>query len=120
MTERSFGDILSIRKEVDTMTYESEICESEKFRLKAEERGYSLLATSPGGRYFNFVDKSTGIGLEVFPKTDEFNLYYNLDLATAIKGCKCGSFMNDNHFKKQEARIYKYVKIIQDAIPNKY
>lgn len=84
----------------------------EEMRNKARERGYWLHNKTADDKRYNFI-KDNGIGLIVYPEKDEFEIYYNIDIFTHIKGDRCSSFMNDNHFKIFENRIERYANIIK-------
>ena len=83
-----------------------------EMKNKATERGYSLHSRTSDYSRYNFINDN-GIGLLVYPNSDEFQLYYNIDLCTSIQGGKCGSFMNDKHFNFHEAKVSKYANILK-------
>lgn len=83
-----------------------------EMRNKAEERGYTLHHKTGDCKRYNFINND-GIGLIVYPESDEFEIYYNIDLCTSIQGGKCGSFMNDKHFNLHESKISKYANILR-------
>lgn len=82
---------------------------------KAKERGYRLHNRTSDYSVYCFL-KDDGIGLIVYTKTKEFEIYYNVDLVVSLKGGKCGSFMMDKHFNNQEKRITNYVYILKNNI----
>lgn len=86
----------------------------EKINLKAIERGYWLHNKTVDNKRLNYI-KDNGIGLLVYPETEEFEIYYNIDLCTNIKVGRCGSFMNDKHFKFHENRLERHVDIIKSV-----
>lgn len=84
----------------------------EKVKEKALERGYELHSRTSDYSRYNFIN-NLGIGLLVYPKSDEFEIYYNVDLCTSLQGGRCGSFFNDKHFNNHESRIKKYVEVLK-------
>lgn len=80
---------------------------------KARDRGYTLHNSSSDHKSCNLI-RGDGIGLMIYPETEEFKLYYNVDLAFVLDGGKCGSFMNDKHFKLFEDKIVKYAYILRN------
>lgn len=48
---------------------------------RAKERGYSIYSHSGDHRLYNLI-REDGIGLELYPETEEFKIYYNHKLIT--------------------------------------
>ena len=86
----------------------------EEMKQKAEERGYTLHNKTADNSRFNFVSLETGVGLIVYPNSDEFEIYYNVNLCITLQNGKAGSFMNDNHFNKLERMFMKYVTPLKE------
>lgn len=85
----------------------------ELIKQKAIDRGYSLYSKSADNFKLNYI-RPDGLGLVLYPDTEEFEVYYNIDLITSITiGNKAGSFMNDKHFEKIEAKVEKYMNVIK-------
>lgn len=82
---------------------------------KAEERGYKLHNVELITQRCNLI-RPDGVGLIIWPETEEFEIYYNIDLLYSIKGGKCGSFLNDRHFKMHEDKVVRYAHILQDNL----
>lgn len=79
---------------------------------KAIERGFTLHHKTGDDSVYNFLTPD-GLGLIVYPNTDEFEIYYNIDLCYSIKGGKCGSFLNDKHFDRHRNIVEKYMCILK-------
>ena len=80
---------------------------------KAVERGYVLHNHTSDHKRYNFI-REDGVGLILYPQSEEFEIYYNVDLSVSLQGGKCGSFMNDKHFRSNENRIAKYAYILRN------
>lgn len=84
----------------------------ELIKQKAVDRGYSLYSRSADNSKLNYI-RPDGLGLVLYPDTEEFEVYYNIDLVTSIQIGRAGSFMNDKHFARLEAKVEKYMNIIK-------
>ena len=80
---------------------------------KAIERGYTSHNHTADHRRRNFI-REDGVGLIVYPQSEEFEIYYNVDLVVSLQGGKCGSFMNDKHFSQIEAKVAQYAYILRN------
>lgn len=89
---------------------------TELVKQKAVDRGYSLYSRSADDSKLNYI-RPDGLGLVLYPETEEFEVYYNIDVITSITiGNKASSFMNDKHFKNIESRVEKYMNTIKENI----
>ena len=75
---------------------------------KAEERRYSLNMQSGDGTWYSFMHDTKPINLQVWVDTEEFELVH-MKRSIKVTTSKCGSFMNDEHFKRIEREIRKIV-----------
>lgn len=86
---------------------------TELVKQKAIDRGYSLYSGNADNSKLNYI-RPDGLGLVLYPETEEFEIYYNIDIITSVTiGNKANSFMNDKHFKNIESRVEKYMNIIK-------
>jgi hypothetical protein len=75
----------------------------EEILAKAEKRGYSVIAFSSDKSWYSLYHDFFGINLELYPDTEEFVFNYRIDRSILrLTTDKCGSFMNDEHFKRIE------------------
>lgn len=87
----------------------------ELIKQKALDRGYSLYSGNADNSKLNYV-RPDGLGLILYPETEEFEIYYNIDLVTTMQTGKAGSFMNDKHFTRLESKVEKYMNVIKENI----
>lgn len=84
-------------------------------KQKAVDRGYSLYSGNADNSKLNYV-RPDGLGLILYPETEEFEIYYNIDLVTSMYTGKAGSFMNDKHFTRLESKVERYMNIIKENV----
>lgn len=80
----------------------------EKALAKAKERGYELTMRSGDKSWYSFYNERYQLNLEVYIKTQEFVLNHMKGIVK-ITTDKCGSYLNDDHFKRIEKAIREVV-----------
>jgi hypothetical protein len=73
---------------------------------KAKERGYDLWMHSSDKTWYSLINERNHINLELYVKTGDFVLNHLKGIIKITTG-KCGSFMDDEHFKRIEKDMRK-------------
>lgn len=80
----------------------------EELLEKAKERGYSLVMHSSDKNWYSFMNDRRAINLQLYVNSEEFVLSHMDGIINSSTG-NCGSFMNDEHFKKIERLMRNFL-----------
>lgn len=80
----------------------------EEMLAKAIERGYETHMSNGAGDWVSMYNPRKKLNLQIWFNTNEFELSHMKGIVL-ITTTKCGSFMNDDHFKKIQRQINNIV-----------
>jgi hypothetical protein len=75
---------------------------------KARERGYSVVMHSSDKNWYSFTHELYRFNLQITVSTGEFKFTFMRGIIEVTTG-NCGSFMNDEHFRRIEREMRSVV-----------